>query len=245
MRLLVVNGNRTESVTERVVQVARKAASPGTVITGATARLGADYVRSRADEVIAAHAVLDVLAQHAGTFDAAVLAISFDSGLLAARQLVPVPVVGMTESALHLACQLAERIGVLTAGTETRPIYQEMFRRYGLESRIGSLRSLDLSGPSDPLQRTDLLELLKEEACALAQDPGLGCIVLCGAVHAGLAERIAPFVPVPIVDCISVAVAQAEVLARLHPEGGRRAPARGLQMAGLSPELLRLFHGPV
>lgn len=243
MRLLVVNGNRTGAVTERAVQVAKEAASAGTVVTGATARFGADYVRSRADEVIAAHAVLDALAQHAGSFDAAVLAISLDSGLLAARQLLPVPVVGMTEAALHLGCQLAERVGVLSSGIETRPLYLDLFRRYGLESRIAGLRSLDTGAYSDPGQAPDLLERLKEEACALAEDPSVGCIVLCGAVHVGLAERIAPSIPVPILDCMKVAVAQAEVLARLQPQGGRRIPVRGLQMAGLSPELVRLFHG--
>lgn len=240
----MVNGNRTEAVTERAVQVARQAASAGTVITGTTARLGADYVRSRADEAIAAHAVLDALALHAGAFDAAVLAISLDSGLWAARQLLSVPVVGMTEAALHLACQLAERVGVITSGTETRPLYLDLFRRYGLESRIAELRTLDTSRHTAPLQDPELLGLLREEACALAQDPSIGCIVLCGAVHAGLAERLAPSVPVPILDCIKVAVAQAEVLVRLQPGGGRRTLARGLQMAGLSPELLRLFHQP-
>lgn len=241
MRLLVVNGNRTTAVTERAVQVARQAAAAGTEVCGATARFGADYVRSRADETIAAHAVLDALAQHAGAFDAAVLAISLDSGLWAARQLLPVPVVGMTESALYLACQLAERVGVITSGIETTPLYLDLFQRYGVQSRIAALRTLDTSRHADPLPRQDLLAMLREEAAALASDAGIGCIVLCGAVHAGLAEQIAPSIEVPILDCMKVAVAQAEVLARLQPAGGRRTLARGLQLAGLSPELLRLF----
>lgn len=244
MRLLVVNGNRTEAVTKRVVEVARQAASAGTEIAGVTARIGADYVRSRADETIAAHAVLDALAEHAGSFDAAILAISFDSGLFAARQLLPVPVVGMTEAALHFACQLAERIGVITTGAEARPLYRELFRRYGLESRIAELRTLEPGRAPSPLPPEELIRLLRDEACALAADPSIGCIVLCGAVHAGLAERIAASLPVPILDCMTIAVAQAEVLVRLQPRGGRRTPVHGLLMAGLSPALLRLFHEP-
>ncbi len=244
MRLLLVNGNRTEAVTSHVVQVARQAAGADTEIIGATAHFGADYVRSRADEVIAGHAVLDALAQHAGAFDAAVLAISFDSGLLAARQLLPVPVLGLSEAALYVACQLAERIGVLTSGRETRPLYMDLFRRYGLESRIAELRTLDTGRYADPLHSQDLLAFLRDQACAMAEDPNIGCIVLCGAVHAGLAERIAPSLPVPILDCVKVAVAQAELLVRLQPTpaGGRRLRASGLAMAGLSPALQRLFH---
>jgi allantoin racemase len=241
MKLLLVNGNRTEAVTERALRVARHAASAGTTVTGVTARFGADYVRSRAEEAIAAHAVLDALAQHAGTFDAAALAISLDSGLLAARQLLPVPVVGMTEAALYLACQLAERIGVLTTGAEARPLYVDLIRRYGLEPRIAELRTLDTSKHADPLQPQDLTDRLRAEALALAEDPGIGCIVLCGAVYAGLAAELAAAVPVPILDCISAAVAQAEVLARLQPAGGRRLTA-AVQMAGVSAELQRLFH---
>lgn len=244
MRLLIVNGNRTEAVTAHVVQVARQAAAADTEIIAATARFGADYVRSRADEVIAAHAVLDALAQHAGGFDAALLAISFDSGLLAARQLVPVPVIGLTEAALYVACQLAERIAVITSGSETRPLYMDLFRRYGLESRIAELCTLDTRRYGDPLHSQDLLAFLRDQACALSEDPNIGCIVLCGAVHAGLAERIAPSLRVPILDCVKVAVAQAELLVRLQPMrvGARRQRASGLAMAGLSPALLRLFH---
>ena len=241
MRLLIVNGNRTESVTEHAVRVAQTAASPGTEVIGTTARFGAAYVRSRADELIASHAVLDALAQRLGSFDAAVLAISFDSGLFAARQLLPVPVVGMTEAALFAACQLGERIGVITSGIETQPLYLDLFRRYGIESRIAELRTLDTSHCGEPQQRPQLIELLREEAIALSCDPRIGCIVLAGAVHAGIAGLIAPSITVPIVDCLQVAVAQAELLVRLHPTGGRRTLARGLQMAGLSDELLRLF----
>ena len=100
MRLLLVNGNTTQAVTDAVCAEARRICAPGTEIEGATASFGADIVTTHAGNAVAAHAVLDVLASHTGRYDAAILAISFDSGLAAARELFPVPVIGMTEAAL-------------------------------------------------------------------------------------------------------------------------------------------------
>jgi allantoin racemase len=81
MKLLLVNGNTTQAVTDRVLAEARRCAAAGTEVTGATARFGVNIVSTEAENDIAAHAVLDALsATHAG-HDAAILAISFDTAL--------------------------------------------------------------------------------------------------------------------------------------------------------------------
>ena len=83
MKLLLVNGNTTQAAT--------RCAAPCTVITGVTARFGVRIVSTEAEEAIAGHAVMDVLASNFPGHDAAVLAISFDTALLGARQIVPIP----------------------------------------------------------------------------------------------------------------------------------------------------------
>ena len=50
MKLLLVNGNTTQAVTDRVVVEAKRCASAGTAITGVTARFGVSIVSTEAEE---------------------------------------------------------------------------------------------------------------------------------------------------------------------------------------------------
>ena len=106
MRLLIANANTTEAITETCAAVARAAAAPGTEIIGATPRFGPAVIATRVENVIAGHALLEVLAEHAGQVDAVLLAVSFDTALDAARQMMPCPVLGMTEAAALTACMI-------------------------------------------------------------------------------------------------------------------------------------------
>jgi len=114
MRLLIVNGNTTEAVTQTVMEVARAAAAPDTQISGVTASFGAAFITSRSEAAIAEHATLAALAEHYQDFDAALIAVSLDTGLRAARAALPIPVVGMTEAALYTACMLGGQFGLVT-----------------------------------------------------------------------------------------------------------------------------------
>src|SRR5665213_2259030 len=103
MKLLLVNGNTTQAVTDLVRAEALLHARPGTDITAVTATFGVPIVSTELENAIAGHAVLDLLATHAPGHDAAVLAISFDTALIAARQLLDISVIGMTEASLPVS----------------------------------------------------------------------------------------------------------------------------------------------
>ena len=145
MKLLLVNGNTTQAVTDRVVAEATRCAAPGTAVAGVTARFGASIVSTEAEEEIAGHAVLDALAVNFVGHDAAILAISFDTALLGARQIVPIPVVGMTEASLLTACLLGRRFGLISFGHSSRWMYLDLVRRAGLSQRMASFETIELS----------------------------------------------------------------------------------------------------
>jgi allantoin racemase len=127
MRLLVVNANTSEIVTEKVAAQARASASPGTEIVAVTGVIG-----TRAEHAIGEHSTVALVAEHATGCDAVVIAVSYDTGLRAARELLSVPVVGMTEAGLLTACMLGGRIGIVTFGQRVRPLYDELVAGYGL-----------------------------------------------------------------------------------------------------------------
>jgi allantoin racemase len=137
MRLLVANANTTGAITRACADAARAAAAPGTEIVAATPRFGPAVISSRAENAIASHALLELLAEHAGRVDACLLAVSHDTALEAARQMMPCPVVGMTEAACLVGCMAGGRFALVTfGGVET---YRELVARHGLASRLAGL----------------------------------------------------------------------------------------------------------
>ena len=74
---------------------------------------------------------------------------------------------------------------------------------------------------------------------------GAEAVVVTGAAVAGIAHRLTPLIPAPIVDGIGCAVGQAEYLVRLglrHGQPGRR-PKTESDFSGVSPELVSRLTG--
>src|SRR5688500_17127108 len=141
MKILLVNGNTNESVTEKMARTAEAAASPGTTIVPVTATFGARIISSRSENAVAGHAVLAAAAQHHAGCDAVLIGVSMDTGLGALRELLSIPVVGMTEAACLVACTAGARFGVVTLGTRTIPMYEELITGYGLHPRLAGIEA--------------------------------------------------------------------------------------------------------
>ena len=74
MKILLINPNTSEFVTERAVATARGAASPDTTIHGVTGTFGAPIINSKADVAIGAYSALELAAKFAREYDAVGLA---------------------------------------------------------------------------------------------------------------------------------------------------------------------------
>jgi allantoin racemase len=244
MRLLVLNANTSDFVTQRVAAQARRCAAPGTEIVAAQARFGARVIATRSELAIAGHATLDALAHHAPGCDAVVLAVSYDTALLAAREMLGIPVTGITESALLTASMLGTRTGVLTLGRRVLPLYQEAARVRGLDARIAGWRALESEAPYTEGDTTALEHALVQAGLDLVERDGCEVLVLCGAVMAGVPERIQSALPVPVVEGVSCAIAQAELLVRLgcpRPRTGSLAQLPTREVDGISEALRARF----
>lgn len=244
MRILLANPNTSESVTARIAAAARQAASPGTEIVPVTAASGVPYIVTRAEAAVAAVAMLELMAAHAGGCDAAVVAAFGDPGLEAARELLPIPVVGLAEASILSACALGRRFTLICFLPAFIPWYHDSVARSGLLDRLASIRAAtsafnDLSTVQDELE----MELVKLCQAAFETD-GADVVVLAGAPLAGLAPRIAPSLPGPVLDGVMAAVRQAEALAGLcayRPVRMRPADAATKPVTGVSDALRALF----
>ena len=113
MKLLVINPNISESVSALIAAEARRVASPDTQITMQTAPFGVAYIETRFEAMIGAMAVAELAGTQITGHDALVIAAFGDPGLLAMREVLDIPVVGLTESAVLTACALGQRFSII------------------------------------------------------------------------------------------------------------------------------------
>jgi allantoin racemase len=209
--LLVINPNTTTAVSS-TLQLAMQAASPpGVVVQTATARFGAPYISDEASYAVATHATLDAwfqtLAQNPSPApDAVVVGCFGDPGLFALRALAPCPVVGLAEASLQVAATHG-RCAVVTGGAAWRPMLERLFPHLSGGSLVEGVHTVALTGADihrNPAAAEDALV----QACweALDRWPAVGSLVLGGAGLTGLAARLQPRVPVPLVDSVLAAV---------------------------------------
>ena len=246
MHLLLINPNITEAMTESMAAEARLFASPGTSITAVTATFGTQYVENRAEVAIAAHAVLDALAKHAGSADAAIVSAFGDPGLAAAREFTDIPVVGIEESAILAAWMLGRRYSIICLTPRLRTWYIECAQDHGLAGRLASVRALDKPIADITRAKAQFRDALRRACLDAIEHDEAEVIIFGGGPIAGLARELRDEIPVPTLDGVSCAVRMAEALVGLRP----RAPSRGSfarppgkPAQGLSAELLRRITG--
>ena len=244
MRLLIINPNISESVTALIEAEARRSASPGTQITMQTAAFGVAYIETRFEALIGAYATAQRAADHHAGHDAVIVAAFGDPGLAGLREVLPVPVLGMTESALATACLLGHRFSIVAISQRIQAWYREVVEANGLIGRLASIRALDrplasIGNVQD--EHADALRALCERA---VREDGAEVIVLAGAPLAGLARSLRGQLPVPVVDGVSSAVRHAETLIALQPGKaieGSFAPPPVKPNAGLPESIAKLL----
>lgn len=244
MRILLINPNTSQSVSDLIGAEARRAASPGTQIEVMTAAFGVAYIETRFESLIGAYATAELAAAHQSEYDALVIAAFGDPGIAGLREALDVPVVGMTEGALMSACLLGSRFSIIAISRRITAWYRECVQANGLIDRLASIRSLDQPLRDVGAVQQDHEARLRELALQAVEEDGADVIVLAGAPLAGLARAIRADIPVPLVDGVSSAVRHAESLIALAPGRASRgsfAPPPLKPNQGLSPALQALL----
>jgi len=245
MRILVVNPNISESVSELIGDEAKRVASPGTEITVATAPFGVAYIETRFEALIGAYAVANVIAERWRGHDAVIVAAFGDPGVPGLREALDIPVVGITEAALMSACLLGKRFSIVAISKRIVAWYRECVEYNGLINRLASIRSLGQPLRDIGSVQTDHGRQLRDLCIAAVEEDGADVIILAGAPLAGLARTIKGELPVPVVEGVSSAVRHAETLVRLDPgiaRAGSFAPPPAKPNAGL-PDPVKEFLG--
>ena len=243
MRILLINPNMTQSMTDAMTDVARNTAKNSAQIIPVTATKGFPYISSLAEAQIAGAHLLETIAFHRSEADAVIIAAFGDPGLIAARELFDLPIVGMAEAAVLTAAMLGDRFGIVTFSPQMAKWYRACVLQTGLGARFTGIRY----PAAPPASLEGIATALKEDLITLihqAKDKDYAdVIILGGAPLAGLAAKIATETTCILVDPISAATAQAIALLQLELTYSCSARPKGKISTGLNPALTAVLKG--
>jgi allantoin racemase len=147
-------------------------------------------------------------------FDAVCINTVSDSGLSALRSRLTIPVLAPGQSAFHVASMLGHKFSILTMWSRWYPLYRKTLKEYGLESRLASIRSIDVRPDAEALlagKEEVVFEKLEASALQAIKEDGADVIVLGSTTmhqsHAYLASRL----PVPVLNPGVVAYKMCEL----------------------------------
>lgn len=212
MRILVINPNTTQAMTDDIARVARAAAGPRTEIDCISPSAGPRSIEGSTDEVLAAYHTVDAVAQTKGQYDGYVIACYGDPALSACREVADVPVVGIAEATFHMASLVAYKWSIVSVLPRIKPLLEELVHRNGMELKCASIRCtpltvLEIEEDMDRAKRM----MVEEGRTAVTQD-GAEAVLLGCAGLGPIDKRMQQELGVPVFDGTACAVKLVEDL---------------------------------
>lgn len=214
MKILLLNPNTNEATTQAMRVIAQEAAPQGVTVTAFTAPAGVPMIVN-AEQLAAAAQVLEACLPlyRPLACDGVITAAFGDPGLLALRNGLSCPVVGIGESSMLEARErgpfavvtttpdLGVPIAALAAGLGLSELYAGLWLTEGDPQQL----------LADPAQ----MEAELEAACRRAMTtPGLGSIIIGGGPLAKAARALSAKLDFPIIEPVPAAVQRLVALLR-------------------------------
>ena len=211
--ILVINPNSSEDVTaaiDRSLDGLRT--SLAIDVQCRTLAEGPPGIESQADvESVVQPTAQLIASEPAGAY---VIACFSDPGLFLARELTPRPVLGIAESAFHLAIGLGGRFGIVAILKGSIPRHVRHVRALGYEDSLAGDRALGI-GVAGLKDRAAVIDQLIAVGTALRDDDGADVVILGCAGMGQYRAELEQHLGVPVIDPCLAAVARAAGLIAL------------------------------
>ncbi len=206
MRVLVINPNANEQVTDNLRETLDRLASRAAVecVTLASGPFG---IETDADVALAASLVVDRVGEEQD-YDAFVIACYSDPGLAECRRRTDKSVFGMQESALKEASRDGRRFGVLALSDESIARHLPYIDKLGLREQLAAELPLDISVEQSAADPASLQKVI-DTGRRLVEEFGADTIVLGCAGMAALQGAVERALCVPVIEPVRAAVEEA------------------------------------
>jgi len=213
MKILLYNPNTTESITDKLYETAKLVNGRDTNLIPMTATKGFPYISTKVEAQITGTLVLEKIAEIHSEYDAIIIAAFGDPGLIAARTLFNLPIIGLGEAAMLSACLFGKKFSIISFTNAMASWYEESVELLGLQSRYAGFRAIDGVNLSiDKIQSLQKQSLIESANNAIDIDGG-EVVIFAGAPLSlsGFKKIVQNEIRVPVIDCAEAAVKQAEL----------------------------------
>lgn len=162
-------------------------------------------------------------------FDAVHIGCFAEPGMRSARELCKILVMSAPCAALHVASMLGNKFSIVICGRgHLEPMLREVVRRYGLESKLSSIRTLDVppTGMNPTLiSKKDLREIEQaalEEAKKAIKEDGAEVII----AYAGSYNYLKEHLDVPVINPTIATLKITEALVQMGLTHSKKAYPR-------------------
>lgn len=167
MKILVLNPNTSEIVTQKVAAVIDRIKRPDTIVVTKSVPHGPVSLESFYDEALATPYSIECVKQaNEEGFDAVINAAFCDPGIEALKEISDIPVYGLEECAFSAALLYGNKFGILTEKKHKESVKSREVRKHGLESRFAGVKALNMG----VVEMAEQPEKVKEVGIQVAKD---------------------------------------------------------------------------
>ncbi|SMX34611.1 aspartate/glutamate racemase family protein [Actibacterium lipolyticum] len=207
MRILFMNPNATQAMTDSILGVARAASPSGVEVEGWTNLDGPPAIEGPADGDAAVVGLLAGLSSaQAQRADAVVIACFDDTGLEQMRDKADCPVIGIGQASYAMAGLLGHRFSVVTSLPVSIPVIKENILALGHASRCASVRASGLPVLTIEEGGEQTRARLADEVSQAHQADGATAVILGCAGMAALYDDLKSRADVVLIEGIRASV---------------------------------------
>lgn len=175
--------------------------------------------------------VAEALAAERSGADAIIIDCMGDPGLNAAREVVSIPVLGPSETSMHLAAMLGHKYSVVTVLDSVVPMIENLAKIYGTSEKLVSVRVVNIPVLELEAAPEKLMGALAKASLAAVEDDGahaivLGCTGFLGCAEAVSAALAGKNLELPVIDPIPSTICVAAGIVRAGLTHSKRSYAR-------------------
>ena len=211
MKILCINPNSSQEITESIEKICREYALPGTEVEIRSIKKAPPGIESYHDAYLSEKYLVEKFKLWEGQYDGFIIACHSDIGVDILRELTNKPVIGIGEASMLFAMTLGHKFSILSLKRKKISQKEDLVRKYGLENRCASIRATGLGVIADDQEIKE--KLIQEGRRAIEEDKAEVVVLGCAGM-AGIDKEIEKIIGVPVIDGVASAVLIIESLIR-------------------------------
>jgi allantoin racemase len=200
-------------MTRAIAEAGKKFARPDVEVMAVNPERGPASIEGFYDDALAAPGVLEEVRKALKQgFDAIIIACYGDPALYAAREIAEIPIVGIAEASMLMACMLGHKFSVITILERFKTLMEEVVKKYGLEDRCASVSATNIAVLDLEKDREETLEALMSAGRKAVEEDGAEVLCLGCAGMVGFDTDLEKALGVPVIDPVVAALKFSEAL---------------------------------